>query len=93
MKKTRIRVLSILLAVMMIIAMMPMTVLAEGSDSYIQNIGAQEEKIDVYATLKASIEAAPTDGTLTTVSLAGNITDMTAQQIITIKNGQNIMLE
>lgn len=93
MKKTRIRVLSILLAVMMIIAMMPMTVLAEGSDSYIQNIGAQEEKIDVYATLKASIEAAPTDGTLTTVSLAGNITDMTAQQIITIKNGQNIMLD
>ena len=43
--------------------------------------------------LKADIAAAPTNGAETRVELIGNITDFTTDDIITIQEGQNIVLD
>ena len=43
--------------------------------------------------LKADIAAAPANGTETRVELTGNITDFTTDDIITIQEGQNIVLD
>lgn len=43
--------------------------------------------------LKADIAAAPTNGAETRVELTGNITDFTTDDIITIQEGQNIVLD
>ena len=50
------------------------------------------EEVDAYTALKAAVEAAPTNGTQTTVTLTGDITDLTTDQILEIKAGQNIVL-
>ena len=42
--------------------------------------------------LKGEIESAPTDGTEVTITLQGDITNMETAQILTIKKGQNIVL-
>ena len=43
--------------------------------------------------LKADLAAAPTNGAETRVELTGNITDFTTDDIITIQEGQNIVLD
>ena len=43
--------------------------------------------------LKADIAAAPTNGAETRVELIGNITDFKTDDIITIQEGQNIVLD
>lgn len=48
---------------------------------------------DAYTTLKNAIAAAPTDGTETAVKLEGDITDMTTDQILTIPEDANIVLD
>lgn len=79
MKQTRARLGSLLLVVAMLLTLLPVSAFAAEGDA--------------YSALKAAIDAAPTDGTETTVILTGNITGMTTDQIITIKESQNIVLD
>lgn len=79
MKQTRARLGSLLLVVAMLLTLLPVSAFAAEGDA--------------YSALKAAIDAAPTDGTETTVTLTGDITGMTTDQIITIKESQNIVLD
>lgn len=78
MRKIRARFGSILLSLAMLLSLLPVTAFAE--------------EVDAYTALKAAVEAAPTNGTQTTVTLTGDITDLTTDQILEIKAGQNIVL-
>ena len=78
MRKVRARLGSILLSLAMLLSLLPVTAFAE--------------EVDAYTALKAAVEAAPTNGTQTTVTLTGDITDLTTDQILEIKAGQNIVL-
>lgn len=78
MKKTRTRIGSILLAIALVLSLLPVTAMAEEGDA--------------YTTLKEAVEAAPTNGTRTTITLTGDISGLTTEQILTIKEGQNIDL-
>ena len=66
-----------LMCIVMVVCFMPTVALAEG---------------DAYLALKGEIESAPTDGTEVTITLQGDITNMETAQILTIKKGQNIVL-
>ena len=79
MKKTRTRIGSILLAIALVLSLLPVTAMAEEGDA--------------YTTLKEAVEAAPTNGTRTTITLTGDISGLTTEQILTIKEGQNIVLD
>lgn len=79
MRKVRARLGSILLSLAMLLSLLPVTAFAE--------------EVDAYTALKAAVEAAPTNGTQTTVTLTGDITGLTTDQIFEIKAGQNIVLE
>ena len=78
MRKVRARLGSILLSLAMLLSLLPVTAFAE--------------EVDAYTALKAAVEAAPTNGTQTTVTLTGDITGLTTDQIFEIKAGQNIVL-
>lgn len=79
MRKVRARLGSILLSLAMLLSLLPMTALAAEGDA--------------YTALKAAVEAAPTNGTQTTVTLTGDISGLTTDQILEIKEGQNIVLD
>lgn len=79
MRKIRARLGSILLSLAMLLSLLPVTAFAE--------------EVDAYTALKAAVEAAPTNGTQTMVMLTGDITDLTTDQILEIKAGQNIVLD
>lgn len=79
MRKVRARLGSILLSLTMLLSLLPMTALAAEGDA--------------YTALKAAVEAAPTNGTQTTVTLTGDISGLTTDQILEIKEGQNIVLD
>lgn len=76
----RKRMLSIVMAMAMVLSLLPVTAIAAGSE-------------EAYAALQTAIEAAPTNGTETTVTLTGDITGMTTNQILTIQKGQNVVLD
>ena len=65
------------LVLILVLAMLPSFALADGP----------------LDQLKADIAAAPTNGAETRVELTGNITDFTTDDIITIQEGQNIVLD
>ncbi len=65
------------LVLILALAMLPSFALAEGP----------------LDQLKADLAAAPTNGAETRVELTGNITDFTTDDIITIQEGQNIVLD
>ena len=85
MKKTRTQIGSILMALVLVLTLLPATAIAEEPDV--------AESSDAYKQLLADIQAAPANGTQTKVTLAGDITDMTTNQIIEIGEGQNIVLD
>lgn len=76
MKKNKL--LAVLLALAMTLSLLPTAALADEADA--------------YTALKSAIEAATTDGKETTVTLQGDITEMTTGQILTISEGKNIVL-
>ncbi|MCI7472273.1 MAG: hypothetical protein MSB10_01150, partial [Clostridiales bacterium] len=80
MKQTRTRLGSLFIVVTMLLTILPVSAFAA------------EDK-DAYSSLKAAIEAVPTDGTETTVTMTSDIAGMTTEQIITIQEGQNIVLD
>ena len=75
----RKKLLASILTVCMLFTMLPTAAFAEEGNA--------------YTALAAAIDEAPTDGTETTVTLTGDITDMTTDQIITVQEGQNIVLD
>lgn len=70
-----------MMCIIMVVCFMPTMAMAEG-----------EVDVDAYASLKSAINEAPKDGTETVITLEGDITGMTSEQIITIVEGQNIVL-
>lgn len=79
MRRTHKRLGSLLLVMAMLLTMLPVSAMAAGDDA--------------YSDLADAIAAAPTDETETVVTMTGDITGMTTDQIITIQEGQNIVLD
>lgn len=86
MRRTHKRLGSLLLVMAMLLTLLPISAMATGED-------VAEVNGNGYATLAEAIKAVPTDGTETTVKLTTNITDMTTDQIVTIQESQNIVLD
>ena len=87
--------LAALLSVCMLLSLLPMTVFAEetpAADTLEEAAPAPMEEKGAYDALMQAIEAAP-DGEETTVVLTGDITGMTTDQIITIPEKKNIVLD
>ena len=87
--------LAALLSVCMLMSLLPVTVFAEetrAADTLEEAAPAPMEEKGAYDALMQAIEAAP-DGEETTVVLAGDITGMTTDQIITIPEKKNIVLD
>ena len=78
MRKVPARLGSILLSLAMLLSLLPVTALAAG---------------DAYTALKEAIKAAPTNGTQTIVTQTGDISGLTTDEILTIEEGQNIVLD
>ena len=76
------KLMSVLLALVLVLAMVPVAASAEDVNS-----------TEAYNALKSAIEAAPADGSETTVTLTGNISGMSTDEIITIAKGQNIRFD
>ena len=76
----RKRFFASLLSLCMVVSLLPGTAFAAG-------------ETDSYEALKTAIEAAPKNGTMTTVTLKGDITGMKTDQILTIAQGQNVKLD
>lgn len=112
MSKMSKRFVSCVLAVAMMTSLAPSTAFAtDGSTESVSSTtenGEQSANGNVakigekeYATLQAAVEAAPTDGTETTIELTDNIDggdlsgtiETTPVSLITIQNGQNIILD
>lgn len=72
--------LSVVLALAMVLSLMPAAFAAEGG------VSTTEE-------LKTAIENAPKDGSQVTITLDADISDMSTDQIVTIAEGQNILLD
>ncbi|MBS5651112.1 MAG: S-layer homology domain-containing protein, partial [Clostridiales bacterium] len=72
--------LSVVLALAMVLSLMPAAFAAEGG------VSTAEE-------LKTAIENAPKDGSQVTITLDADISDMSTDQIVTIAEGQNILLD
>ena len=81
--KKRLFVILLSLAVM---AGLSFTVWA--ADGVVAKIGDQE-----YTSLGGAVAHVPTDGTKTTIVLTNDITGLTTDQIVTIAEGQNIVLD
>ena len=81
--KKRLFVILLSLAVM---AGLSFTVWA--ADGVVAKIGDQE-----YTSLGGAVAHVPTDGTETTIVLTNDITGLTTDQIVTIAEGQNIVLD
>ena len=75
------RLLTVLLALCLVFALGTVTALA-----------VDESSQTAYTTLANEIAAAPHDGTETTITLTGNISGMTSEEILTIQEEQNIIL-
>ena len=87
--------LAALLSVCMLLSLLPVTVFAEetpAADTLEEAAPAPMEEKGAYDALMQAIEAAP-DGEETTVVLTGDITGMTTDQIITIPEKKNIVLD
>ena len=87
--------LAALLSVCMLLSFLPVTVFAEetpAADTLEEAAPAPMEEKGAYDALMQAIEAAP-DGEETTVVLTGDITGMTTDQIITIPEKKNIVLD
>ncbi|UQA28084.1 S-layer homology domain-containing protein [Flavonifractor plautii] len=87
--------LAALLSVCMLLSLLPVTVFAEetpAADTLEEAAPAPLEEKGAYDALMQAIEAAP-DGEETTVVLTGDITGMTTDQIITIPEKKNIVLD
>ena len=99
------RFVSCLLAVMMIVSLFPLsafasndgngasddtngTVSSEQSTTAVAKIGDKE-----YGTLQEAVNDAPADGTETTIELLSDILDLTTDQIVTIPDSKNIILD
>ncbi|ANU42898.1 hypothetical protein ADH75_11295 [Flavonifractor plautii] len=79
----------------MLLSLLPVTVFAEetpAADTLEEAAPAPLEEKGAYDALMQAIEAAP-DGEETTVVLTGDITGMTTDQIITIPEKKNIVLD
>ena len=61
---------------------------AWAADGVVAKIGNQE-----YTSLGDAVADVPTDGTETTIVLTNDITGLTTDQIVTIAEGQNIVLD
>ena len=72
--------LSVVLALAMVLSLMPAAFAVEGG------VSTAEE-------LKTAIENAPKDGSQVTITLDADISDMSTDQIVTIAEGQNILLD
>ena len=87
--------LAALLSICMLLSLLPVTVFAEetpAADTLEEAAPAPMEEKGAYDALMQAIEAAP-DGEETTVVLTGDITGMTTDQIITIPEKKNIVLD
>ena len=87
--------LAALLSVCMLLSLLPVTAFAEetpAADTLEEAAPAPMEEKGAYDALMQAIEAAP-DGEETTVVLTGDITGMTTDQIITIPEKKNIVLD
>ena len=76
------KLMSVLLALVLVLAMVPVAASAVDVNS-----------AEAYNALKSAIEAAPADGSETTVTLTGDISGMSTDEIITIAEGQNIRFD
>ena len=76
------KLMSVLLTLVLVLAMVPVAASAEDVNS-----------TEAYNALKSAIEAAPADGSETTVTLTGDISGMSTDEIITIAKGQNIRFD
>ena len=83
------RLFVILLSLVLMVGL-SVAALAAGEDTSgtVAKIGSTE-----YATLAAAVADVPTDGTETTITLTANVTGITTGGIITIAEGQNIVLD
>ena len=83
------RLFVILLSLVLMVGL-SVAALAAGEDTSgtVAKIGSTE-----YSTLAAAVADVPTDGTETTITLTANVTGITTDGIITIDEGQNIVLD
>lgn len=83
------RLFVILLSLVLMVGL-SVAALAAGEDTSgtVAKIGSTE-----YSTLAAAVADVPTDGTETTITLTANVTGITTDGIITIAEGQNIVLD
>ena len=87
--------LAAILSTCMLLSLLPAAAFAEGApaaDTLEEAAPAPMEEKGAYDALMQAIEAAP-DGEETTVVLTGDITGMTTDQIITIPEKKNIVLD
>ena len=87
--------LAAILSACMLLSLLPAAAFAEGApaaDTLEEAAPAPMEEKGAYDALMQAIEAAP-DGEETTVVLTGDITGMTTDQIITIPEKKNIVLD
>ena len=87
--------LAAILSTCMLLSLLPTAAFAEGApaaDTLEEAAPAPMEEKGAYDALMQAIEAAP-DGEETTVVLTGDITGMTTDQIITIPEKKNIVLD
>ena len=75
------KILATVMALAMALTLLPVTALADEGD----DLSALAEEGDAYTALKEAVEAAPANGARTTVTLTGDITGLTTDEILTIE--------